>query len=47
MLTGLFGIQMWDFTLPGGITSAYAFEMLLYISGLVSSHPFIVYRIIL
>lgn len=46
MITGIFGIKMWEFTLFG-ITSAGAFELLLYISGLVSSHPFIVYRIAL
>ncbi|XP_055298290.1 ethanolaminephosphotransferase 1 isoform X2 [Sitodiplosis mosellana] len=46
MITGIFGIEMWRFTLPGGYTPAFAFEMTLYISGLISSHPFIIYRII-
>lgn len=45
LITGIFGIKMWQFTLFG-ITSATTFELLLYISGLVSSHPFIIYRII-
>lgn len=46
MITGIFGIKMWEFTIFG-ITSAGAFELFLYISGLVSSHPFIVYRILM
>lgn len=45
MITGIFGIELWKLTLPGGISTAFAFEMTLYISGIVSSHPFIMYRI--
>lgn len=44
MITGICGIRMWEFTLFG-VTSSGAFELLLYVSGLVSSHPFILYRI--
>lgn len=39
---------MWkQIPIPFGLTAATIFEFILYISGLLSSHPFIVYRIIL
>lgn len=46
MITGIFGIELWKLPLPGGFSTAFVFEMTLYISGVVSSHPFIIYRII-
>lgn len=46
LITGFFGANIWRFTLPYGITAAVGFELLLYLSGIISSHPFIVYRIL-
>lgn len=47
MITGVMGINVWKFTLPYGLTAAIVFEFGLYASGLVSSHPYILYRIIM
>ncbi|XP_031632846.1 ethanolaminephosphotransferase 1 isoform X2 [Contarinia nasturtii] len=47
LITGVFGLEMWDFKLLGLYSPAFVFEMILYISGLVTSHPFIIYRIIM
>lgn len=46
MITGIFGIDMWKLSLPFGISTATLFEIILYASGLLSSHPYILYRII-
>lgn len=47
MLTGLFGIDMWKINWPLGMSTATLFEIILYASGLLSSHPYIVYRIVM
>lgn len=47
MITGIFGIGIWKLPLPGGFSTAVTFEMTLYISGVITSHPFIIYRIFL
>lgn len=47
MITGIFGIDMWRIALPYGISTATLFEIILYASGLLSSHPYIVYRIVM
>lgn len=47
MLTGLFGIDMWKISWPFGISTATLFEIILYASGLLTSHPYIVYRIVM
>ncbi|KAG4073529.1 hypothetical protein HA402_000753 [Bradysia odoriphaga] len=45
LVTFLFGTNIWHTPLPGGIAPAFAFEWLLYISGIISSHPFIIYNV--
>lgn len=45
MLTGIFGIDIWKISLPFGLSTAILFEIILYASGILSSHPYIVYRI--
>lgn len=45
-ITGVFGTDMWRVPLPIiNILPGVAFELLLYISGVLSSHPFIIYNI--
>lgn len=44
-ITWLFGTEMWRHTLPYGIAPGRAFEVFLYISGVLSSHPFIIHNI--
>lgn len=47
MLTGIFGIDIWKISLPFGLSTAILFEIILYASGILSSHPYIVYRIVM
>lgn len=45
LVAGIFGTDVFHRRLPGDIPPAVAFEILLYVSGLISSHPFIIYHI--
>lgn len=45
LITCLFGTQMWRMPLPFGLTPANAFEILLIVSGMISSHPIIIKNI--
>lgn len=44
-VTWIFGPQLWREKLPFDILPARAFEWVLYISGVLSSHPFIIYNV--
>lgn len=45
LLTAIGGHEAWKFTLPGGITAGLLFEMLLYVSAIVSNLPVVFWNI--
>lgn len=45
MITAIFGPSIWLVRLPGGYTQAFAFQMILYVSGVMSSHWLIIYNV--
>lgn len=45
ILTAIGGHEAWKFTLPGGYTAGLLFELLLYISALVSNLPVVMWNI--
>lgn len=45
MLTAIGGHEAWKFTLPGGYTAGLLFELLLYISAIVSNLPVVAWNI--
>lgn len=45
VLTSIGGHEAWKFELPGGMTAGIMFEMLLYVSALVSSFPVVLWNI--
>lgn len=45
LIAGLAGSEFWQFELPGGVTAGLMFELLLYISALISNVPVVSYNI--
>lgn len=45
MLTSIGGHEAWKFELPGGISAGMMFEMLFYVSALVSNLPVVLWNI--
>ncbi|GJQ76278.1 hypothetical protein Trydic_g2008 [Trypoxylus dichotomus] len=45
LVAGIYGHEIWDFTLPGNITSAQMFEITLYISSSLTNLPPIFYNV--
>lgn len=44
-LTWALGAEVWQHQLPYGVSCGRFFEVFLYVSGILSSHPFIVHNI--
>lgn len=45
ILTSIGGHEAWKFVLPGGVSAGIMFEMLLYVSALVSNLPVVLWNI--
>ncbi|XP_017770571.1 PREDICTED: ethanolaminephosphotransferase 1-like [Nicrophorus vespilloides] len=45
LLAGIFGYEIWQFTLPGGMSAGGCFEILLYVSSMVSNVPIVFYNV--